>query len=129
MTDTSTNRRGRPKGSEIDDGEALAWIAELLVQGQAGTVAAAVRRFAGHDPSLIRRLQRKFRRDRDALLAAARKRIEQAALDQQTWASEIQRVTRPHDWRVEHDPTLRTMDALRLERHERLTKSLHRQRG
>ena len=88
-----------------------------------------MRRFAGHEPSLIRRLQRKFRRDRDALLTAARARIEQAALDQETWRGEIERVTRPHDWRLEHDPALRTMDALRLETQERLTKVLHRPRN
>ena len=129
MAQISKRRRGRPKGSELDDRAALAWIAEQLVQGEVKTVAAAVRRLAGHEPSLIRRLQRKFRRDRAALLAAARKRIAQAALDREIWRREIRRVTRPHDWRMEHDPALRTMEALRQESQERLTKSLHRPRN
>ncbi len=126
MSDRAKRSRGRPKGSEIDDRGSLIQIAVLLVEGQAGNVAAAVRMIAGHDPSLIRRLQRKFRRDREALLAEARRAIERAVLERETWWDEIQRVTQPMDWHLEHDPTLRTMNALDREQRQRLAKSFGR---
>ena len=71
MIDRPRRPRGRPKGSEIDDGAMLAQIADLLVQDRARNVAAAVRLLARHDPSLIRRLQRKYRRDSGPLMVAA----------------------------------------------------------
>ena len=125
----SPRTRGRPKGSEIDDGVALASVADLLVQGETGNVAAAVRRFAGNDPSLIRRLQRKFRRDRQGLLAAARTRAEAKARERQTWLDEIRRVTQPFAWQAERDPAMRVMDALSLEQQDRLTKLISKPRG
>ena len=129
MTNTPQNRRGRPKGSEIDDGKALVQIADFLVEGRAGNVAAAVRLLAGHDPSLIRRLQRKFRRDREALLAAARSKAARLARERETWMDEIQRVTKPLDWHQEHDPAMRAMHALDREQQERLTKAFRRPAG
>lgn len=118
--------RGRPKGSEIDDQQLLSRIALILVRGEAVNVAVAVRRLAGHDPSLIRRLQRKFRRDRDALLAAARTAAEQEARERETWIDEIERVTKPLDWHQAHDPAMRAMHALDREQQERLTKAFRR---
>ena len=126
MSDRTKRSRGRPKGSEIDDRGPLVQIAVLIVEGQAGNVAAAVRKIAGHDPSLIRRLQRKFRRDREALLAEARRIVERSVLERETWLDEIQRVTQPMDWHLEHDPTLRTMNALDREQRERLGKAFGR---
>lgn len=102
MTDTPRRHRGRPKGSEIHDGRALFQIADLLIEGRAHNVAAAVRLLAGHDPSLIRRLQRKFRRDRDALLAVARAKAVQLAL-QEGIQDQILRATQPLSRRHEHD--------------------------
>ncbi len=125
----SLRTRGRPKGSEIDDGVALARIADILVQGESGNVAAAVRRFAGNDPSLIRRLQRKFRRDRHGLLASARERAELRARERQTWQDEIRRVTQPFAWQAERDPAMRVMDALSMEQQDRLAKLISKPRG
>jgi hypothetical protein len=122
MTDTPRRQRGRPKGSEIDDGRALRQVADFLAQGRAHNVAAAVRLLAGHDPSLIRRLQRKFRRDRAALLAEARVRVERLALQEGVRQDQIQRATQPLTWRQEHDAATQLMDALNLERQERLKK-------
>ena len=129
MIQRARSRRGRPKGSELDDRKLLSRIAGLLVQGRAGNVAAAVRQIAGHDPSLIRRLQRKFRRNREALLAEARRTAERLALERQVWLDEIQRVTKPLDWRRENDPFLRMMDALNLEQQERLAKTFSKSSG
>ncbi len=126
MSDRAKRCRGRPKGSEMDDRGSLIQIAVLLAEGEAGNVAAAVRKIAGHDPSLIRRLQRKFRRDREALLAEARRIIERSVQERETWLDEIQRVTQPMDWHLEHDPTLRTMNALDRDQRERLAKAFGR---
>lgn len=129
MTSEIKRPRGRPKGSEIDDREVLSRIAELLVQGNAGNVAVAVRRVAGHDPSLIRRLQRKFRRDRQTLLRDARRRLRRLAAERQTWLDEIERVTEPLTWHLKNDPTLQMMDALTLERQDRLKKAFAQRSG
>lgn len=129
MAENVKRPRGRPKGSEKDDSVALIRIAGLLLQGRADNVAAAVRLFAGNDPSLIRRLQRKFRRDRKALLSAARAITERRARERATWQDEIRRVTRPLDWVAENDPTLRVMGALALEKQERLSRSISKSRA
>ena len=126
MTDTLRRHRGRPKGSEIDDARALSQIADILVEGRARNVAAAVRLLAGHDPSLIRRLQRKFRRDREALLVEARAKAEQLALQEGIRQDQILRTTQPLNWRHEHDATTQLMDAVNLERQETLKKSFTR---
>lgn len=123
MTDAARRHRGRPKGSEIDDGKALSQIAELLAEGRAHNVAAAVRVLAGHDPSLIRRLQRKFRRDRETLLNAARSRQEHLALQEGMRQNQILRATRPASWRHEHDATTQLFDALNLDQEERLRRA------
>lgn len=126
MSDTQRRHRGRPKGSEIDDGKALGQIADTLVEGRAGNVAAAVRLLAGHDPSLIRRLQRKFRRDRETLLVAAYAKAEQLALQEGVRQDQILRATRPLNWRHEHDTTMQLMDAVNLDRQETLKKAFSR---
>jgi len=118
--------RGRPKGSEIDDRLVLARMADLIVQGEVENVAAAVRRVAGHDPSLIRRLQRKFRRDRETLLAEAHQRAEQQAEAQQVWGEALQQATHPLDWHQERDPAMRMLDAVSSEQQERLKKVFRR---
>jgi len=120
MDNAPRRRRGRPLGSEIDDGRALSQIADLLVEGRARNVAAAVRLLAGHDPSLIRRLQRKFCRDREALLTVAHAQAAQFALQEGVRQDQIRRATQPQKWRREHDPAVQLMDALNLERQEKL---------
>ena len=126
MTDYARRPRGRPKGSEIDDQPALAQIADLLAEVHAQNVAAAVRKLAGHDPSLIRRLQRKFRREREALMAAARSRAEQLALQEGLRQDQILRATDPQKWRREHDATVQLINAVDLERQDSLKKSFAR---
>lgn len=129
MAENVKRLRGRPKGSEKDDSINLVRIAGLLLQGRADNVAAAVRLLAGNDPSLIRRLQRKFRRDRKTLLAAARAITDRRARERATWQDEIRRVTRPLDWVAENDPTLRMMGALKRDKQERLSKSITKSRA
>ena len=126
MTDAARRPRGRPKGSEIDDHGVLVQIADILVEGRAPNVAAAVRHLFGHDPSLIRRLQRKFRRDRDALLTAARSRAEEFALQEGVRQDQILRATEPLKWRQEHDVAAQLMNAVNLERQDSLKKSFTR---
>ncbi len=126
MNDRPQRGRGRPLGSGIDDGRALSQIADLLVEGRAYNVAAAVRILVGHDPSRIRRLQRKFRPQREALLAAARSRAEEFALQEGVRQDHILRATQAQRWRHEHDPALQLMDALDRERQETLKKSFGR---
>ena len=67
-------RRGRPRGSGIPDQPTLERMADLLVRGGARNKTEAIRRLAGVDPSLIRRLQRKFKDDEWRLMADARAR-------------------------------------------------------
>lgn len=126
MIDRPQRRRGRPKGSGIDDGTALDRIADLLIEGRAQNVAAAVRLLAGQDTSLIRRLQRKFRDEKDARLAAARSRAERLALEDGIRQGQMLRATQPLTWRHEHDATTQLMDALELDRQETLNKAFGR---
>ena len=63
--------RGRPKGSCLDDSATLSRIADLLASGAETSKTAAIRRLAGPDPSILRRLQRKFKDDQPALMNAA----------------------------------------------------------
>jgi len=126
MTETLRRLRGRPKGSEIDDRKVLYQIADLLVEGHCKTVAAAVRIVSGDDTSLIRRLQRKFRRDRAVLISAARKRAEETALKEGVRQDQIRRTTQPLHWRHEHDAEVQVLDALTLERQEMLRKIFRR---
>ena len=126
MTETLPRRRGRPKGSEIDDGPALSRIADCLIEGQARNVAAAVRLQAGHDPSLIRRLQRKFRRDREVLLAAARARAERLALEDGIRQNQILKATQPLHWRQHHDAYTQLLDAANLDRQDALKRAFDR---
>lgn len=120
-------RPGRPKGTGIDDRLALDRIADCLLDRRARSVAAAVRLFAADDPSLIRRLQRKFNRDRQALLRSARVRAETVALREGQREVQIQRATRPRDWRHAHDAVTQLMDAVSLERSEVLKKTFARE--
>jgi len=126
MTDAKTRHRGRPKGSEIDDRKVLCQIADLLIEERAKSVAAAARMIAGDDPSLTRRLQRKFRRDRIGLVSAARERAEQTALQDGIRQGQFLRATQPLHWRREHDAAVQVMDALTLERQEMLKKIFRR---
>lgn len=119
-------RRGRPEGTEIDDHAALEQIADCLVERRARNIAAAVRIFATDDPSLIRRLQRKFNSDRKALLRAARLRAETMALREGEREVQIQRATQPADWRHGHDAVTQLMEAVSLERSEVLKKTFAR---
>ncbi len=66
------NRRGRPRGTGLPDRSTLERMADLLVDGAVATKTEAIRQLAGDDPSVIRRLQRKFRDCEAQLIEAAR---------------------------------------------------------
>lgn len=62
-------RRGRPKGSEIDDSGQLRAIAALMRDDPDLKPTTAIRSLGISDPSTIRRLRDKFNSRRDTLLA------------------------------------------------------------
>ncbi len=59
MTETVT-RRGRPKGTGIDDGDRLAAIARLLADNPEMRPTTAIKAIGVSDPSIIRRLRDKY---------------------------------------------------------------------
>ena len=65
--------RGRPP---VDDSVALARIADLLVSGEAKSPRSAIAQTVGPADSTIRRLQRKWRSQKNKLLDEARERQE-----------------------------------------------------
>lgn len=79
MTDTTSRRRGRPKGSGTllrTDKPLLEKMADWLLQAPADApIADAVRAVMRHpNESAIHRLREKFQADRDALMTAAHTR-------------------------------------------------------
>ncbi len=80
MSDQPKRPRGRPKGSGKDDNPALNQIADLIVRDPSLKATTAIKRVIdGNNPSDIRRLQVKWKKDGDAFLFAARKRQANAA--------------------------------------------------
>lgn len=67
-------RRGRPRGTGLPDRPTLERVADLLVAGKAATKTEAIRLMAGDNPSVVRRLQRKFQAGEKNLLCAAVRR-------------------------------------------------------
>lgn len=59
MTETVT-RRGRPKGTGIDDGDRLAAIARLIADNPEMRPTTAIKAIGVSDPSIIRRLRDKY---------------------------------------------------------------------
>ncbi len=72
-------RRGRPKGSGIDDRARLASIAALLVAEPGLKPTTAIKRIGVSDPSVIRRLRDKFHAARAELMAELRASSQPAA--------------------------------------------------
>ncbi len=64
-------RRGRPKGSGIDDRERLRHIAELMLADPALRPTTAIKSMGVTDPSTIRRLRDKFQEARADLMPGA----------------------------------------------------------
>jgi hypothetical protein len=60
MLQSTATRRGRPKGSGIDDRNRLRQIAVLLAENPHLRPTTAIRRLGEEDPSVIRRLRDKF---------------------------------------------------------------------
>lgn len=83
MTDMPRRHKGRPPGAtryERTDAEALAGIADRQLSAPAGSLTEAIRRVTGQsDPSLHRRLRRKFGAQQTALMIAAAERRNQMA--------------------------------------------------
>lgn len=65
-------RKGRPKGSGIDDSQQLARIAALLAADPKLRPTTAIRSLGIEEPSVIRRLRDKYRAHQTALQEAAR---------------------------------------------------------
>ena len=79
MNKLTKRSRGRPKGSGKDDSAFLKRVADLLLQNPDMKPTTAIKRVIGVDnPSNIRRLQVKWKANREALLAAARERKAEA---------------------------------------------------
>lgn len=74
MQQAAHRPRGRPRGSGLPDRPTLERVADLLVAGKAATKTEAIRRLAGENPSVVRRLQRKFRDHEKCYLCAAIRR-------------------------------------------------------
>lgn len=73
-------RRGRPKGSGIDDRARLASIAALLAAEPGLKPTTAIKRIGVSDPSVIRRLRDKFHAARADLMAELRASSQPAAV-------------------------------------------------
>lgn len=79
--DPTWREEGRPVGTGIDDRACLTRMADLMAAGEAQSVLAAAKTVAADHPgqsveSTIDRLERKFRKEKEALLQAARQRRE-----------------------------------------------------
>lgn len=61
-------RRGRPKGTGIDDSSRLREIAALMVDDPELKATTAIKKIGISDPSVIRRLRDKFNSEKDNLL-------------------------------------------------------------
>ena len=68
MSDQRRQRRGRPKGSGINDWERLLQIAALMEGNPELRATTAIKELGFDDPSTIRRLRDKFKVNRAALL-------------------------------------------------------------
>ncbi|MEO0810871.1 MAG: hypothetical protein AAFW82_09620 [Pseudomonadota bacterium] len=68
MLDKHRQRRGRPKGSGIDDRSRLLAIAEAMERDPQLRVTTAIKQLGFDDPSTIRRLRDKFKANHEALL-------------------------------------------------------------
>ena len=71
-----TPKRGRPRGTEIEDGPSLRYMASLLIVGEVKSRHAAAVKAAADNPgqsreSTIKRLERKFKQDRPVLMTEA----------------------------------------------------------
>lgn len=64
MPTASTGRRGRPRGSGLDDRAKLAAISQLIEQDPSLRPTTAIKRLGISDPSTIRRLRDKLRMKR-----------------------------------------------------------------
>ncbi len=64
-------RRGRPKGTGIDDSATLEKIATMIARDPDLKPTTAIKKIGYSDPSTIRRLRDKFNQQRDDLLSAA----------------------------------------------------------
>lgn len=77
---TTKTRRGRPKGTGIDDRAALIRIAALISADPSLKPTTAIRALGVIEPSVIRRLRDKFKIFREEYLADAWRRNERATI-------------------------------------------------
>ncbi len=72
MSDQRRQRRGRPKGTGINDWEKLLAIASVMEKDPKLRVTTAIKQIGYTDPSTIRRLRDKFKASREVLLRKTR---------------------------------------------------------
>jgi hypothetical protein len=74
---TAIRKRGRPKGTGIDDRQVLNKIADLIVANPAIKRTSAIKKVGITNPSIVRRLRDKFAEEEISLMADARRRLSQ----------------------------------------------------
>ncbi|NOX94793.1 MAG: hypothetical protein GXP04_06750, partial [Alphaproteobacteria bacterium] len=67
----SNSKRGRPKGSGIDDSDVLNRIAELILANSSLKPTTAIKKLGIYDDSIIRRLREKWKLSKGELLSVA----------------------------------------------------------
>jgi hypothetical protein len=74
MTNT-IRKRGRPKGTGLDDTTSLHRIADIIAANPAIKRTSAIKKIGVTNPSIVRRLRDKFAEEETALMADARRRL------------------------------------------------------
>jgi hypothetical protein len=74
---TAIRKRGRPKGTGIDDRQVLNKIADLIAANPAIKRTSAIKKVGITNPSIVRRLRDKFAEEEISLMADARRRLSQ----------------------------------------------------
>ena len=69
LMQSDQSRRGRPKGTGIDDSSRLRQIAEMIAENPELRPTTAIKNIGIFDPSIIRRLRDKFNSNKEQLLS------------------------------------------------------------
>jgi hypothetical protein len=88
MTNT-IRKRGRPKGTGLDDTTSLIRIADIIAANPAVKRTSAIKKIGVTDPSIVRRLRDKFAEQETALMADARRRLASQTGGHQTAGSKV----------------------------------------
>ncbi len=72
---TANRKRGRPKGTGIDDHQNLTRIADIIAGNPSIKRTTAIKKIGVSNPSIVRRLRDKFAEEETVLMAEARRRL------------------------------------------------------